>query len=187
MNQNLSSYFGFFYTVANAGNISKAAKRTLHQPACHQQIHSETGRKFRMQTVFPQFPRVLYWRTRPVTLWTCSGSLWNTDTWGRQIKTLHRSWCRSPADSRQFHTCNFLYFCPIWKNSYGRIRISVFPSTVSRPTKRLICWMKNKIDIGLIGKPDNFKNINFYYLDNIEDIFVANPDYLSNLEKRDYQ
>ena len=43
---------------------------------------------------------------------------------------------------------------------------------------------ENKIDIGLIGKPDNLKNINFYYLDNIEDIFVANPDYLSNLKKR---
>lgn len=42
---------------------------------------------------------------------------------------------------------------------------------------------ENKIDIGLIGKPDNLKNINFYYLDNIEDIFVANPDYLSNLKK----
>ena len=27
----------------------------------------------------------------------------------------------------------------------GRIRISVFPSTVSRPTKRLICWMKIKL------------------------------------------
>ena len=43
---------------------------------------------------------------------------------------------------------------------------------------------ENKIDIGLIGKPENLKNIHFYYLDNIEDIFVANPDYLTNLKKR---
>ena len=28
------------------------------------------------------------------------------------------------------------------------------------------------------------KGINFYYLDNIEDIFVANTDYISNLKKR---
>ena len=43
---------------------------------------------------------------------------------------------------------------------------------------------ENKIDIGLIGKPENLKNIDFYYLDNIEDIFVANRDYLNNLKKR---
>ena len=30
----------------------------------------------------------------------------------------------------------------------------------------------------------NLKNINFFYLDQIEDIFVANPDYLENLKKR---
>ena len=43
---------------------------------------------------------------------------------------------------------------------------------------------ENKLDIGLIGKPENLKNIDFYYLDNIEDIFVANRDYLNNLKKR---
>ena len=42
----------------------------------------------------------------------------------------------------------------------------------------------NKIDIGLIGKPENLKNINFFFLDNIKDIFVANRDYLANLKKR---
>ena len=43
---------------------------------------------------------------------------------------------------------------------------------------------EDKIDIGLIGKPESMKGINFYYLDNIEDIFVANTDYISNLKKR---
>ena len=42
----------------------------------------------------------------------------------------------------------------------------------------------NKIDIGLIGKPAVMKNIEFDYLDNIEDIFVANKEYLDNLKKR---
>ena len=76
MNQNLSSYW-IFYTVANAGNISKAAKDngSMIMGACHQQIHSETGRKFRMQTVFPQFPRRCTDGRGPVTLWTCKGSL----------------------------------------------------------------------------------------------------------------
>ena len=42
----------------------------------------------------------------------------------------------------------------------------------------------NKIDIGLIGKPDNLRNIHFDYLEEIEDIFVAAKDYLRNLKAR---
>ncbi len=41
-----------------------------------------------------------------------------------------------------------------------------------------------KLDIGLIGKPDNQKNINFFPLQEIEDIFVATHDYLCNLQIR---
>jgi DNA-binding transcriptional LysR family regulator len=36
---------------------------------------------------------------------------------------------------------------------------------------------ENKIDIGLIGKPDNARNINFYPLACVEDVFVANQEY----------
>ena len=43
---------------------------------------------------------------------------------------------------------------------------------------------EEKIDIGLIGKPDSLKNINFYPLQEIEDIFVATKDYLHNLRVR---
>jgi len=39
-------------------------------------------------------------------------------------------------------------------------------------------------DIGLIGKPENSKNIDFYCLREIEDIFVATGDYLHNLKLR---
>ena len=43
---------------------------------------------------------------------------------------------------------------------------------------------ENKIDIGLIGKPDNIKNIHFYHLKDIEDTFVATKDYINNLKER---
>ena len=36
----------------------------------------------------------------------------------------------------------------------------------------------------MIGKPDNTKNIQFDYLEEIEDIFVATKDYLRNLKMR---
>lgn len=45
----------------------------------------------------------------------------------------------------------------------------------------------NKIDIGLIGKPENLKNIHFDFLEEIEDIFVAAKDYLRNLKARGIQ
>ena len=41
-----------------------------------------------------------------------------------------------------------------------------------------------KLDIGLIGKPENLKNLDFYSLQEIEDIFVATRDYLRNLRIR---
>jgi DNA-binding transcriptional LysR family regulator len=43
---------------------------------------------------------------------------------------------------------------------------------------------ENKIDIGLIGKPDNARNINFYPLACVEDVFVANQEYLNHLKER---
>ena len=43
---------------------------------------------------------------------------------------------------------------------------------------------ENKIDIGLIAKIDNLKGVKFDFIDNIEDTFVATPEYLSNLEAR---
>ena len=46
---------------------------------------------------------------------------------------------------------------------------------------------ENKIDIGLIGKPENLKNIHFDFLEEIEDIFVAAKDYLRNLKARGIQ
>lgn len=41
------------------------------------------------------------------------------------------------------------------------------------------------IDIGLMVKPDNISDLNFYSLGEIEDIFVAAPGYLENLRARD--
>ena len=42
----------------------------------------------------------------------------------------------------------------------------------------------DQIDIGLVGKPSNRKNIHFDALEEIEDVFVATKDYLRNLHAR---
>jgi DNA-binding transcriptional LysR family regulator len=43
---------------------------------------------------------------------------------------------------------------------------------------------ENKIDIGLIGRPDQLKGIHFDFLENIEDIFVATHEYLEHITDR---
>jgi DNA-binding transcriptional LysR family regulator len=47
--------------------------------------------------------------------------------------------------------------------------------------KTLELLNQNKIDIGLIGKPDNLKGMDFYEIQQIEDIFVSTQTYLDNL------
>ncbi len=42
-----------------------------------------------------------------------------------------------------------------------------------------------KLDIGLIGKPDNMKDLEFRKLDEIEDIFISSPTYIENLNIRE--
>lgn len=42
-----------------------------------------------------------------------------------------------------------------------------------------------KLDVGLVGRPDGLKDIEFKSLMEIEDVFVASADYLKNLELRE--
>lgn len=44
---------------------------------------------------------------------------------------------------------------------------------------------QNKIDIGLIGKPGNLKDLDFYEIKEIEDVFVTSANYLNNLKLRE--
>ena len=64
---------------------------------------------------------------------------------------------------------------------YPHINISITCQSTNDTLKLL---EENKIDVGLIGKPESLKNIDFYYLAEIKDIFVATKDYLRNLKAR---
>lgn len=44
---------------------------------------------------------------------------------------------------------------------------------------------QNKIDIGLIGKPNSLKNLDFYKVGEIQDTFVATRSYLEHLQVRE--
>ena len=164
MNQNLSSYW-IFYTVANAGNISKAAKELyISQPAISKSI----------QKLEENLGCKLFSRSSRGVVLTDEGQL----LYGH-VKEAFETLQIGVSST----LCKFVLLPYLKEFIRQNPHISISINCQST-NETLDLLDENKIDIGLIGKPDNLKNINFYYLDNIEDIFVANPDYLSNLKKR---
>ena len=177
MNQNLSSYW-IFYTVANAGNISKAAKELyISQPAISksiQKLEENLGCKL--------FSR----SSRGVVLTDEGQLLYGHVKEAFETLTLGEDKLKRSIDLGVGHLqigvsstlCKFVLLPYLKEFIRQNPHISISINCQST-NETLDLLDENKIDIGLIGKPDNLKNINFYYLDNIEDIFVANPDYLS--------
>lgn len=182
MNQNLSSYW-IFYTVAGARNISKAAKKLyISQPAISksiQKLEENLGcRLFSRSSRGVQLTdegQLLYGHVREAF-----------DTLNLGEEKLKRSIELGVGHLRigvSTTLCKHMLL-PYLKEFIRRnphISISISCQSTNE-TMHLLD--DNKIDIGLIGKSESMKNIHFYFLDNIMDIFVASPDYLANLKKR---
>ena len=182
MNQNLSSYW-IFYTVANAGNISKAAKELyISQPAISKSIQkleeSLNCKLFSRSSrgvVLTTEGNLLYGHVKEAFETLCAGE----DKLKRSIE-LGVGHLHIGVSST---LCKYMLM-PYLKEFIKRnphISISISCQSTNE-TLRLLD--DNKIDIGIIGKPGNLKNIKFYYLDNIEDVFVANKEYIRNLSAR---
>lgn len=182
MNQNLSSYW-IFYTVANAGNISKAAKELyISQPAISKSIQKlEESLNCRL---FSRSSRGVILTEEGSLLYTHVKEAFETLTTGED--KLKRS-----IDLGMGHLqigvsstlCKYMLL-PYLKEFIRRnphISISIHCQSTN-DTLRLLD--DNKIDIGLIGEPENAKNIHFHFLSNIKDVFVANKEYLNNLTAR---
>ena len=182
MDQNLSSY-KIFYAVANSGNISKAAKELyISQPAISksiQKLEESVGTKLFQRS------------SRGVTL-TPEGQL----LYGH-VKTAFETLNQGEEKLRRSielgvghltigvssTLCKYLLL-PYLKEfikKYPHISISISCHSTHHTLKLL---EEEKIDIGLIGKPESNKNVNFYPIQEIEDIFVATKDYLHNLRVR---
>ncbi len=182
MNQNLSSY-RIFYTVANAGNISKAAKELyISQPAISksiQKLEESLGCKLFQRSsrgvILTEEGSLLYGHVKEAFETLSLGE----DKLKRSIE-LGVGHIRIGVSST---LCKYMLL-PYLKEFIQRnphISISISCQSTN-DTLRLLD--NNKIDIGLIGKPDTLRNIDFFYLDNIEDIFVATEDYLNHLKER---
>ena len=185
MNQNLSSY-RIFYTVANTGNISKAAKELyISQPAISksiQKLEESVGCK-----LFSRSSRGVVLTDEGKLLYEHVSEAFETLTMGEE--KLKRSIELGVGHLKigvSSTLCIYLLL-PYLKEFIRQnphISISISCQSTNDTLKLL---EDNKIDIGLIGKPENLKNIHFDFLEEIEDIFVAAKDYLRNLKARGIQ
>jgi DNA-binding transcriptional LysR family regulator len=64
---------------------------------------------------------------------------------------------------------------------HPHIKITIESQSTSHTLKLL---QEGKIDIALVVRTDNFKNLEFYSLGQFQDIFAATEDYLQNLNLR---
>ena len=185
MNQNLSSY-RIFYTVANTGNISKAAKELyISQPAISksiQKLEESVGCK-----LFSRSSRGVVLTDEGKLLYEHVSEAFETLTMGEE--KLKRSIELGVGHLKigvSSTLCKYLLL-PYLKEFIRQnphISISISCQSTNDTLKLL---EDNKIDIGLIGKSENLKNIHFDFLEEIEDIFVAAKDYLRNLKARGIQ
>ncbi|NLK77851.1 MAG: LysR family transcriptional regulator [Clostridiales bacterium] len=182
MNQNLSSY-RIFYAVANAGNISKAAKELyISQPAISksiQKLEDIVGVR-----LFDRSSRGVTLTSEGELLYSHVKSAFETLSLGEE--KLRRSIALGVGHLSigvSSTLCKYILL-PYLKDfikKYPHINISI----ACHSTNQTLALLEDgKLDVGLIGKPENSKNIDFYCLREIEDIFVATDDYLHILKLR---
>lgn len=182
MNQNLSSYW-IFYTVANAGNISRAARELyISQPAISKSIQKlEDNLQCRL---FSRSSRGVILTDEGAILYDHVREAFETLRLGEDKlrKSIELGVGRLQIGVSAT-LCKHMLL-PYLKEFIRRnphIRISINCQSTNETLQLL---EENRIDIGLIGRPDTLKGISFHRLDDIQDTFVASPDYLSNLRKR---
>lgn len=182
MTQNLSSYW-IFYTVANAGNISKAAKELyISQPAISKSI----------QKLEESLNCKLFSRSSRGVILTDEGTLlYDHVKEAFETLSMGEDKLRRSIDLGVGHIsigvsstlCKYMLLPYLSEFIHQNPHISISISCQStNETLRLLD--DNKIDIGLIGKPEILKGFTFDYLSDIEDTFVATPEYLANLAER---
>ena len=180
------SHLNYFRTVARLGNLSQAAKELyISQPAISksiQKLEESVGCK-----LFSRSSRGVVLTDEGKLLYEHVSEAFETLTMGEE--KLKRSIELGVGHLKigvSSTLCKYLLvaFLKEFIRQNPHISISISCQSTNDTLKLL---EDNKIDIGLIGKPENLKNIHFDFLEEIEDIFVAAKDYLRNLKARGIQ
>lgn len=183
MNQNLSLY-NIFNCVAERENISHAAKALyISQPAVSKAISSLEDNL--NVTLFIRSSRGVKLTPEGSLLYEHTKSAFQTISQAEDnIKRINDLGIGHLKIGASNTLCKFLLL-PYLKDfvkEYPHIKITIESHSSYQTLKRL---ENGSLDIGLVAKPDNDKTYVFNSLGEIEDIFVATPDYLENLELRE--
>lgn len=183
MEHNLSQY-KIFYEVAKTGNISKAAKELyISQPAISKSISKleeslETvlfNRNSRGVQLTAE-GRVLFEHTQ-----TAFTALHQGESELKRIRQFQMGHIRIGVSNT---LCRFIMvdYLKSFIEQYPHIKISIESQST---THTLTMLEQQKIDIGLVAKPRSTKNLAFFPVMDIEDIFAAAPSYLEHLYQRE--
>lgn len=185
MVQSLSCY-RIFYTVAKTKNISKAAKELyISQPAISksiQKLEDSLGCE-----LFRRSSRGVILTEEGELLFTHVSSAFETLSLGEdKLKNSLELGVGHLKIGVSSTLCKYILlpYLKEFTKMYPHINISI---TCQSTNETLQLLEENKIDIGLIGRPESLKTIDFFYLAEIEDIFIATSSYLDNLKRRGYE
>lgn len=179
----LSSY-RIFNAVAEAGNLSKAAKELfISQPAISKAV-SKLEQSLSVK-LFTRNSRGVKLTEEGALLYEYTCSAFESLRQGEEsIKKIHSLGIGHIKIGVSTTLCKYLLL-PYLQNfieAYPHIKVSV----ECRPTSETLAQLEEgKLDIGLIGKPSLTRSIDFFPLKSIQDTFVASPTYLENLYKRE--
>lgn len=183
-NQSSLSQYQIFNKVAETGNISSAAKELfISQPAISKSI-----RRLEASLNVTLFSR----SSRGVRL-TEEGKLLYEYT-----REAFHSLSEGEAALRQFHKlgvghirigvsttlCKYLLL-PYLKDFVAHFPHIRFTIQCQSTFQTIELLNAGKIDIGLIGRPENLRTLTFQPVGEIEDVFVATDTYLENLRLRE--
>lgn len=183
MEQNLSLY-RIFNSVAEAGNISKAAKELyISQPAISKAI---TRLEESLGIIlFTRTSRGVRLTEEGTLLYEYTKSAFDTLSQGeanmKRINELGIGHLRIGVSTT---LCKYILlpYLQRFVSSHPHIKITIECQSTFQTLDLL---ERGKLDIGLIGKPDNLKNLDFHTVRQIEDVFVAAKAYLENLKVRE--
>ena len=180
MEQHLSLY-RIFYTVANTGNISQAAKQLYNsQPAINKSI-SRLEESLGV-TLFSRSSRgVTLTEEGKILYQHIQAAFEAIDAGEEKVRRMNAMDMGTIHIGVSNTLCKFILipYLKAFIEKYPHIKIII---TCQSSNQTLEMLDSGKIDIGLIAHPGAIRNMDFHSLGTIQDIFVASPSYLRHLE-----
>ena len=176
--------YRIFYAVAQAGNISKAANELyISQPAISKAI-SKLEENLSTTLFIRKSRGVMLTREGEILLDYIKTAFVALNEGEDAIRKINEFGIGHLTFGVSTTLCKYLLlqYLEEFTKLYPHIRISIRCQSTFETLKLI---EDHKIDIGLVGKPNHLKNVEFEAVKEIEDIFVANKTYLSNLMMRE--